>query len=819
MHKWRFILVSLFLIILSTYCSYLIYPESNNFGALKFSVDRQEIISKANEIASKHEINLRNYRLDIKLYNDNKLIREIQEKYGLVKGNQFLRDVVPGYWWDLDWKDIDDLVTMSENDDFGNSGSGWTDKSDLHYKFDLHGNLIYFSRNIPDSLKSKKINIIQAKDIVYEFAHHFAPQIDLRQATLIDNKVSVEPSLESGGIKGREQLSSRSILPKSFDFKWLERQEEVQEDIEIRATVTGRQLTKLEFIYVLEEKDAFDDLLAGILLILSVIAIATTIIILGYKKSRAFEIRFRLAIILGIIVLILYAIEMLFLVSRLEDWEALFSIVLAPVFLAGTFVIVWAVSESVGREIWRDKFIPLDLLVNGHVFHSKLGEGILRGLVLGSLAFSILLGLTWILSHISPLTAVTTSEYVRDMYAFKNPALFLLGHSFWSDMYILPINFLLIMSLIYKKTGKGQLTIVLSSIPLAIIMPGQMQPFYMDILIKALALMVLLWGFFRYDLLTAFISLVMYQVLDVALSFTMANGSFLQSSWMFLVAFFGLISVYAVSTIFTKDSVSDYSEIEPALSKFINERQRMQQELKIARDVQMSFLPAHIPITPGLDIASLCIPALNVGGDYFDFVKIAPKKIGVVIGDVSGKGTRAAFYMTLVKGFLKALSRRVTSPAELLKELNILFFENAKRDAFISMAYGVFDAENKTLNLARSGHNPVIIYQKSADEIKVVKTEGLALGLEKGTLFNKMMQETRIEINTGDIILFYTDGLSEARNKLGEEFGEEKLYQSIIHNANNSAEKILHELFSEVKRFSRGQAQHDDMSAVVVKVT
>ncbi len=134
------------------------------------------------------------------------------------------------------------------------------------------------------------------------------------------------------------------------------------------------------------------------------------------------------------------------------------------------------------------------------------------------------------------------------------------------------------------------------------------------------------------------------------------------------------------------------------------------------------------------------------------------------------------------------------------------------------MAYGVFDMEDRTLVLARSGHNPVMMFQKSKEEIKVIKTQGLALGLEKGTLFNKMMQEVKIEIKSGDIILFYTDGLTEARNKLGEEFGEDKLQDCLNRNADNTAEKILHELYSEVNRFSRGQAQHDDMSAVVVKI-
>src|SRR5690606_4425591 len=144
----------------------------------------------------------------------------------------------------------------------------------------------------------------------------------------------------------------------------------------------------------------------------------------------------------------------------------------------------------------------------------------------------------------------------------------------------------------------------------------------------------------------------------------------------------------------------------PAFAKNITERQRLQRELEIARDVQMSFLPKSTPDFSGLDIASQCIPAHEVGGDYYDFVKLDKNRLGIIIGDVSGKGTEAAFYMTLTKGFLKALSRSSDSPAAVLSNMNELFYENVERGTFISMIYGIFDIEKNALKLARAGHNP-----------------------------------------------------------------------------------------------------------------
>ena len=123
----------------------------------------------------------------------------------------------------------------------------------------------------------------------------------------------------------------------------------------------------------------------------------------------------------------------------------------------------------------------------------------------------------------------------------------------------------------------------------------------------------------------------------------------------------------------------------------------------------MSFLPKENPILKGIDIASICIPAFEVGGDYYDFIRLGKNKLGIIIGDVSGKGTQAAFYMTLTKGFLKAIAKHTDSPAEVLTKMNELFYENVERGRFISMIYAVVDLENKLIRIARAGHNPVIL--------------------------------------------------------------------------------------------------------------
>ncbi|MCB0276475.1 MAG: serine/threonine-protein phosphatase, partial [Calditrichaeota bacterium] len=187
--------------------------------------------------------------------------------------------------------------------------------------------------------------------------------------------------------------------------------------------------------------------------------------------------------------------------------------------------------------------------------------------------------------------------------------------------------------------------------------------------------------------------------------------------------------------------------------------------------------------------------------------------------DVSGKGVSAAFFMTLTKGILKTLARSLRSPAKLLAELNSIFFENTPRQIFISMLVGLFDLEKKQLTFARAGHNPLLVSKGRESTALELMPKGLAIGMDGGTLFRRIIEEAQVEIESGDVFLFYTDGLSEALNSRGEEFGEERLCQ-IVSNVGDgeSAAQILHRILEEIDGFTGDTPQHDDLTMVVVRV-
>jgi len=209
-----------------------------------------------------------------------------------------------------------------------------------------------------------------------------------------------------------------------------------------------------------------------------------------------------------------------------------------------------------------------------------------------------------------------------------------------------------------------------------------------------------------------------------------------------------------------------------ALLKQSLERERLEEELRIAREVQKRLLPQKTPTFENIWVESLTLTAYEVGGDYYDFITLPNDHIGIIIGDVSGKGTSAAFYMAEAKGVVQSLSRTFYKPRELLIRINEILYESLERKMFISMLMASMDCKNRILRFARAGHCPLLHYDSTRQTVRLLQPEGIGVGLEKGKIFQNTLVEETIKCSPGDIFVFYTDGLSEARNQMGDEFGE-----------------------------------------------
>lgn len=248
------------------------------------------------------------------------------------------------------------------------------------------------------------------------------------------------------------------------------------------------------------------------------------------------------------------------------------------------------------------------------------------------------------------------------------------------------------------------------------------------------------------------------------------------------------------------------------------EKERMEEDLRVARNIQMSLLPQEYVEVEGLKIAAVCLPANEMGGDYFDLLPLSDHRLGVLIADVSGKGTSAALYMAELKGLILSLSRNHDSPRALLTELNEILAPNLDRRSFVTMTYAIIDSKKRTLRMARAGHNPLIHFDGRTDETRLLSPPGLALGFDSGERFKAVIEEVELPLVHGDAFLFFTDGISEAMNGKAELFGESRLASILKEASNLSSDDLKERILHEVRAFAAGESPHDDMTMVIVKV-
>lgn len=246
------------------------------------------------------------------------------------------------------------------------------------------------------------------------------------------------------------------------------------------------------------------------------------------------------------------------------------------------------------------------------------------------------------------------------------------------------------------------------------------------------------------------------------------------------------------------------------------ERERLARELSIAREVQQKLLPQTIPALEGVSIAASSVSAQEVGGDYYDFVKLDDNRLGIIIGDVSGKGTSAAFYMAEMQGVFHSVSRLAPDPCDFLSHANMALAHSLDRNVFISVVYGILDVEAEEFTVARAGHCPVAsVGQHRKGEY--LRSQGLGLGLDRTNLFRDSLNEERIRLEPGDVFALYTDGVVESRDESGEEYGYERLMQSLQKHRHEDAPAIHDAVLQDLGQFLNHGEYDDDMTLVIIK--
>jgi sigma-B regulation protein RsbU (phosphoserine phosphatase) len=247
------------------------------------------------------------------------------------------------------------------------------------------------------------------------------------------------------------------------------------------------------------------------------------------------------------------------------------------------------------------------------------------------------------------------------------------------------------------------------------------------------------------------------------------------------------------------------------------EKRRLDEDLATAFEIQRILLPDRAPEVPGYEIAGINIPARQVSGDYYDYITVDATHCGVTIADVSGKGVPASLIMAMCRSVLRAEAPGQLAPARVLHEVNSQLYPDIKEDMFISMAYAILDHQSPTITLCRAGHDAPLLYRAKDRSVSRINPPGMALGIDSGGVFNRVTGDFTIALDPDDCLLLYTDGLTEALDAHGEEFGLKKVIDLMVAAADEGAPEMIARLTDDVRAFIGPHPQHDDITIIAIR--
>ncbi len=249
------------------------------------------------------------------------------------------------------------------------------------------------------------------------------------------------------------------------------------------------------------------------------------------------------------------------------------------------------------------------------------------------------------------------------------------------------------------------------------------------------------------------------------------------------------------------------------------EQQKLQKELQVAQEIQQMLLPSDFPSVEGFDIGSYYEAAKEVGGDLFDFVEVDEESVGIIVADVSGKGVPGSLIMTMIRTALRLESRGNKNPADVLAKVNRFVTDDMRRGMFVTMFYVILDSRNRVIHYASAGHNPMILFRSSAKQTYYLNPSGFPVGIQLPDLklFDNKIQTDSIRLREDDILVLYTDGITEAMNHQRELYREERFLESIRNNGHLDVSEFVKSIKDDLKNFTGGAQQNDDITFVAIK--
>ncbi|MBF63351.1 MAG: hypothetical protein CL671_01955 [Balneola sp.] len=482
---------------------------------------------------------------------------------------------------------------------------------------------------------------------------------------------------------------------------------------------------------------------------------------------------------------------------------------------AVVFFVLTSISDSVTRQHWPEKLKAWDLARRGFFKNKPVG----RSIVISIFIAGILTGLWAVLIQLFPGTHITADVRLQSSN-FAFPSVATLMENLLGSLLVVISTLMILGNQLYAVTKVKWIIPMLSGFIFALFLEFfvslNVHPFNYSLIINFIIGAAFGAFYIKHGFLTMVLSLFIFiGVFTTRAGWMMPNSPDANLLYIFSALVFSmlLLGFYFIAKGSEKKDLPDYV---PTYIEDQAKEQRLDQELEIAQAVQKTFLPSRVEKLTGIDIAGICEPAQETGGDYYDMISLGKNRMAIAIGDVSGKGIQAAFYMTFVKGVLHSLSALILSPLELLNQLNRLFKENATRGTFVSMIYGILEADKRELTFARAGHNPMLVVRANGDA-EWLMTKGIGVGVANSLLFMKGTEEYTLKLNEGDVAVLYTDGITEMMNISNQFYGEDRLEKVVKGVRKGASSSILNIIISDVKEFKGVAKQHDDMTLVVIK--
>ncbi len=786
------------------------------YRAANMRIGRSQAIEVAKDFMEEQGYNLEGYHLSSVMEYDDEAFIYLQKKYGFTAAQDMLRyKTKNGYdfYWRVFWFENAPRSALQERFAVFVTGAGM---------------IVGFQHEVPVEMEWPNPDRAHLQqDEALQIALRF---IDQRQIDLSEFQ--------------REIFTSQKQENKTdYTFRWRKESDYDDSFTELITRIQGDEVGLFEILFRLPEAEATaikqqssnEYFLKQIIPISALFFIGLFLFAIFLKKYHEGEVEVRTGGIVFLIIWISFLFQAIlkFRIKAFEtnlgelsyDWVALFIFIILVVivrpFLSIYGFMAWSVGESLGRERYNKKFSAVDSILNRRFSTLDLARSLFQGYCTGFIALGLIAVLfSGALELFGCTTRISGYQNVFPIsLSFLIPILAALSGSLLSELVFRLFGNLVI----YKNLKIKAFAVIISAALWAFFVPTfweinvSLYPMNFEIMIWFIVGLFFGIIFWKYDILTVIMANVVVLGIMQTLPLITSKAVALLSSGLISLAILSIPLILMVRGFIRRERFTYQAELVPGHIKRITDRVRMAKELEIARQVQMRLLPKKSPLVPGFEISGVCIPAKETGGDYFDFIELSSTKLGIVIGDVSGKGVPAAIYMTLTKGIVQSHADDFVSPRDVLLKVNSLLYKTIDRDSFVSLFYAVLDIEQKSIVYSRAGHNPVLYYRKEEDRCQLLEPDGIALGLEKGELFEKVIKEKMIQLHEDDLLVFYTDGFTEAMNSRMEEYGEERLMEVIRRNCKKSLDDIYEAVFKDNKTFVKDMPQMDDMTMIFIK--